>query len=72
MCFQGRCQRPESLAVVVLCGNGGIDYGEDCMINHGSSGYLQILVVSGRTFRSQHFLRPILKKMTDRVIPNSQ
>jgi hypothetical protein len=28
MCFQGRCQRPESLAVVALCGNGGIDYGE--------------------------------------------
>lgn len=30
MCFQGRCQRPESLAVVALCGNGGIDYGEEC------------------------------------------
>ena len=28
MCFQGRCQRPESLAVVALCGNDGIDYGE--------------------------------------------
>jgi len=30
MCFQGRCSRSESLAVIPLCGNGGIDYGEEC------------------------------------------
>ncbi|CAE7314729.1 RABA2A [Symbiodinium sp. KB8] len=30
MCFQGHCSRSESLALVPLCGNGGIDYGEEC------------------------------------------
>ncbi|CAJ1335635.1 unnamed protein product, partial [Effrenium voratum] len=36
MCFQGQCRQPGSLAVVGLCGNGGIDYGEEC--DCGASG----------------------------------
>eukprot|EP00927_Polykrikos_kofoidii_P078164 TRINITY_DN7501_c0_g1_i3.p1 TRINITY_DN7501_c0_g1~~TRINITY_DN7501_c0_g1_i3.p1 ORF type:complete len:1080 (-),score=160.16 TRINITY_DN7501_c0_g1_i3:72-3311(-) len=30
MCSTGKCQPPPMLAVVPLCGNGGIDFGEDC------------------------------------------
>jgi hypothetical protein len=29
-CFEGSCQRPAELAVVPACGNGGVDYGEEC------------------------------------------
>eukprot|EP00931_Biecheleriopsis_adriatica_P053105 TRINITY_DN31029_c0_g1_i3.p1 TRINITY_DN31029_c0_g1~~TRINITY_DN31029_c0_g1_i3.p1 ORF type:complete len:844 (+),score=140.85 TRINITY_DN31029_c0_g1_i3:270-2534(+) len=30
MCFLGKCTLPFSLAVVPTCGNGGIDFGEQC------------------------------------------
>mmetsp|Transcript_12568 Transcript_12568/g.28401 ORF Transcript_12568/g.28401 Transcript_12568/m.28401 type:complete len:1248 (-) Transcript_12568:71-3814(-) len=30
MCSGGQCLNPDLLAVVPLCGNGGIDYGEQC------------------------------------------
>jgi len=30
MCYDGRCRLPHSLAEAPLCGNGGIDFGEQC------------------------------------------
>ncbi|CAD7965048.1 unnamed protein product [Amoebophrya sp. A120] len=30
MCFQNQCTLPSALAVSPVCGNGGIDYGEEC------------------------------------------
>jgi len=30
MCYAGSCHLPHALAVVPLCGNGGIDFGEEC------------------------------------------
>ncbi|CAE8586763.1 unnamed protein product [Polarella glacialis] len=30
MCHMGKCTKPHSLAIVPRCGNGGIDFGEEC------------------------------------------
>eukprot|EP00929_Paragymnodinium_shiwhaense_P002450 TRINITY_DN10270_c0_g2_i1.p1 TRINITY_DN10270_c0_g2~~TRINITY_DN10270_c0_g2_i1.p1 ORF type:complete len:1288 (+),score=231.96 TRINITY_DN10270_c0_g2_i1:74-3937(+) len=37
MCFLGKCTLPHIIAVVPLCGNGGIDYGEECDCGTGGA-----------------------------------
>eukprot|EP00929_Paragymnodinium_shiwhaense_P002454 TRINITY_DN10270_c0_g5_i1.p1 TRINITY_DN10270_c0_g5~~TRINITY_DN10270_c0_g5_i1.p1 ORF type:complete len:1155 (+),score=175.60 TRINITY_DN10270_c0_g5_i1:43-3507(+) len=37
MCFLGKCTLPHTVAVVPLCGNGGIDYGEECDCGTGGA-----------------------------------